>query len=318
MAYIQQGNRGGKVLIYEGFRYQLNKRTPGGKFHWRCWKKTCNKFLSTNAFNMDEPNVAIHVLGPTPDHNHPEDTELIATGAIKQQMVAAVQADPSKPIKRVYDEVVRGQDSDTEVPEFSNVRSRLQRKRASLLPPIPDEVDDVQVLGEWAQTWSGRRFLSAQSNDWGVLVFGTDSNFTKLERCHDVYIDGTFKSAPHPYMQFVTVHGKYMQRVVPLVMCLVTGKTVGQYRHILTHVKRQVRRVTGRRWRPLRVITDFESSLLLAIETELPNSTMSGCYLQFKRSLWRKVQELGLAGISSFLNFLNSKYLLIFIFAMLV
>ena len=150
--------------------------------------------------------------------------------------------------------------------------------RASLVTPIPDNVNEVLIEDEWAETWRGANFVCHQDNDWGVLMFGTDEHFAKLSRCQDVYIDGTFKSSPRPYKQFVTVHGKYLGRVVPLVMCLSTGKTVGQYRQILTHVKRKVQRVTGHRWRPQRVITDFESSLLLAIQTELPNSQSQGCY----------------------------------------
>lgn len=55
-----------------------------------------------------------------------------------------------------------------------------------------------------------------------------------------------------------------------------------------------MRELTGHRWRPERVITDFESALIAAVETELPNSRASGCYFHFTQSLWRKIQELGL------------------------
>jgi len=40
-----------------------------------------------------------------------------------------------------------------------------------------------------------------------------------------LYIDGTFKTAPHPYKQLVTVHGLYQGFVIPLTFCLLTGKT---------------------------------------------------------------------------------------------
>ena len=76
-----------------------------------------------------------------------------------------------------------------------------------------------------------------------------------------------------------------------------TGKTIGQYRQVFTHVKRKVRRIMGHHWRPRRIVSDFESSLLLAIQAELPNSRSSGCYFHFCQSLWRRVQELGLAGL---------------------
>lgn len=78
-------------------------------------------------------------------------------------------------------------------------------------------------------------------------------------------------------------------------MCLSTGKEVGQYREILAHVKDQVQQITGHRWRPDSVVTDFESSLLLAIETELPRTRKQGCYFHFCQALWRRIQRLGLA-----------------------
>lgn len=98
------------------------------------------------------------------------------------------------------------------------------------------------------------------------------------------FIDGTFKPFPRPYTstQFVTVHGLYLDRVFTLVMFLMSGKTVGQYRQVIQHLKQRVRHVSGHRWKPDITICDFEQGLILAIETELPNTLI-------------KIQEVGLA-----------------------
>jgi hypothetical protein len=230
------------------------------------------------------------------DHNHQPDTELVAEQDVAAAMVERIEDDPTKPIKRVYDEVIIDHDGDDDdLPEFSRVRSRLNRKRASMLPPIPGDVDDVDIMAEWAETWSGGRFLSYQDNQWGLLIFATDDNFRRLQRCQDIYIDGTFKTCPAPYGQFVTIHGLYHDRAIPFIMCLMEGRTVGHYRQLLQHVKRSVRRVSGHQLQPRRVICDFELALKNAIETELPRSRISGCYFHFCQSLWRKVQELGLS-----------------------
>jgi hypothetical protein len=61
-----------------------------------------------------------------------------------------------------------------------------------------------------------------------------------------------------------------------------SGKTVGQYRQVIQHLKQRVRHVSGHRWRPDITICDFEQGLILAIETELPTTMI-------------KIQELGLA-----------------------
>jgi hypothetical protein len=43
------------------------------------------------------------------------------------------------------------------------------------------------------------------------------------------------------------------------------------------------------------VISDYEQSLIAAVETELPNARISSCFFHFGQNLWRRVQSLGLA-----------------------
>jgi hypothetical protein len=52
---------------------------------------------------------------------------------------------------------------------------------------IPWEVDDVEIEGTWAKTWSGDYFLLHQDNDWGILLFATPENLEGLSRCTDVF-----------------------------------------------------------------------------------------------------------------------------------
>ena len=80
-------------------------------------------------------------------------------------------------------------------------------------------------------------------------------------------------------------------------VALLAGKLMGQYREVLAAIKkRELRRLTGYRWRPRRAIVDFEHGLMAAIQTELPQARVSGCYFHFCQSMWRKIQELGLSG----------------------
>ncbi len=61
MAYISTGLTRGKVLIFEGFRYQKNK-TKQDVIHWRCWRKMCSIFLTTDIFDIEDEGAAVHVL----------------------------------------------------------------------------------------------------------------------------------------------------------------------------------------------------------------------------------------------------------------
>jgi hypothetical protein len=184
---------------------------------------------------------------------------------------------------------------DRRYPEFSSVQSALKRKRLSLKPETPQTIDDVDIVGEWTTTSAGRPFLSHIDNEWGVCVFSTDKNYHRLLRCDTVFIDGTFNSCPPSYEQFVTIHGLYHGMVIPFVMALATGKRVGYYLQILQHVKVRIRYLMGHRFSPRMAICDFEQSLRIAFDTELPRTRFRNCYLHFCQSLWRRLQELGLA-----------------------
>lgn len=60
MAYITRGERGGRVLIHDGYKYQKN-RTRGEAIHWRCWREACRAPLQTNLFDVEAnaPNILI-------------------------------------------------------------------------------------------------------------------------------------------------------------------------------------------------------------------------------------------------------------------
>lgn len=95
--------------------------------------------------------------------------------------------------------------------------------------------------GEWAKTWKGKKFLTHLDNGVGVAVFTTKRFLKALQKADCLYFDGTFHTAPKPYLQLVTVHGKIGGFVVPLVFILSTGKDTVQYRSVFRHLKAEVR-----------------------------------------------------------------------------
>lgn len=216
-------------------------------------------------------------------------------------MHAAINSDPTKPVRRVYNEciVIDSSDDSEEVmeiiPQFSEVRSSLARKKRKYFPAIPRRVQDVIIHREWKKTWNGKEFLVHQDSGWGLLIFLSRVCAVKLQQCSDVYIDGTFKTCPLPYKQLVTLHGKYGDRVIPFAFCFLRSKETSLYREMIQQLKQHVARLSGNNFIPDRVICDFEISLISAIQAEFPNTTVRGCYFHFCQSLWRKVQQLGLA-----------------------
>ncbi len=137
--------------------------------------------------------------------------------------------------------------------------------------------------------------MSHLDNYWGITVFSTSRMLKTLQKSECIFIDGTFRTAPNPYVQFISIHGLYHDFVIPLAFCLSTGKATGQYRQLLQHLKRKIHQITGHAFRPKKTVMDFEQSLINAFETELPRTKIISCYFHYTQSLWRHIQDLGLA-----------------------
>ncbi len=163
------------------------------------------------------------------------------------------------------------------------------------MPPIPGAVGEGVVAGPWAQTWAEELFLLYAENDWGILVFATDDNLTQLQQCRKNYMDATFNSCPWPYRQCFTILGSRHGFVIPFVHVLMEQRTIGHYRQVFQALKVAIRWVTYHNWLPQLVVCDFGNALKTALETEFPQAWVSGCYFHFNQSLWKRIQELGLA-----------------------
>lgn len=228
-------------------------------------------------------------------HSHPSNRSVIKRGLVLKRVYQQVATDPTVPVRRVFDKVVNEDSSDSDVqPSWEGIRSRAKRVRKSFVPPIPRNINDVRVEDDWAQTWKRRRFLRHLDNNNGIAVFFTKKMITAMQKADTLFIDGTFRTTPAPYVQFVSVHGLYYGHVIPMAFCLLNGKTEQQYRIFLQVLKDETRAVTGRPLHPSQMVLDFEQATMQALKAELPTTLLSGCYFHYTKSLWRHVQHLGL------------------------
>jgi hypothetical protein len=148
-------------------------------------------------------------------------------------MKDAVREDPTVAIQRVYNKVARamnmGGDNRKHIPEFQSIRTSMTGTRLEHVPAVPHTVDDIIIEDTWRETWSGDNFFLHQDNDWCILVFSTDENLICLQRCQKVHMDDIFRTAPSPYRQYFSIHGKYRNRVIYLVNVLKTGQLYSIY-----------------------------------------------------------------------------------------
>ena len=83
------------------------------------------------------------------------------------------------------------------------------------MPPLPQTRDEIDLSGEWSLTNNDERFLLHQ--DENMIIFSTDKCLERLAQTETIFMDGTFKAAPHLFLQLCTIHGVYLENFVSLV-----------------------------------------------------------------------------------------------------
>jgi len=86
----------------------------------------------------------------------------------------------------------------------------------------------------------------------------------------------------------------YHGRVLPFAFAMLKSKEVALYREMYRKLKSKVLHFTRNRLHPRRIICHFEIAVISAAEAEFRQTSMDGCYFHFCKSMWRKVQDLGL------------------------
>ena len=66
----------------------------------------------------------------------------------------------------------------------------MDRRKRKFVPDIPHGIDDVEIRDEWAETWGN------------------------LRQSTKIYVNGTFRMAPHPYTRFFMIHAELNDRVL--------------------------------------------------------------------------------------------------------
>lgn len=149
-------------------------------------------------------NIPINIIRE-PQHGHPPEMGRINRQELRNEMRVRIRDDPTLPVRRVYPQglVRHGRNNQpqqvvNQFPRFEEIRGALGRTRAAVVPPIPATIANVNIPNEWSTTYNGENFVRHQNNARGILIIATDGDITLMGRCDTLFMDGTFKTAPHP------------------------------------------------------------------------------------------------------------------------
>ena len=126
---IIPGDRGGKVLLVDGYKYH-KQVTRNQTIPWQCARRRiCQVRIKTNTFDLQaaDPDIRLqhHRI---PQHDHGPDDDAVRRSEIRRRLADAAKEDPTRPLKRVFDDEMRvgGQGGGgREGTTFDSVRSTM-------------------------------------------------------------------------------------------------------------------------------------------------------------------------------------------------
>ena len=88
------------------------------------------------------------------------------------------------PMQQIFnDELMKDADQDIpDIPTFPSIKSSMYRQRRTMMPVLPQTLQDVDLQGPWSQTHDGKRFLLFSDGDANkMVVFSTEDQLRLLQ-----------------------------------------------------------------------------------------------------------------------------------------
>jgi len=136
----------------------------------------------------------------------------------------------------------------------------------------------------------------ATDDSGGFVVFTTKSNLVTLCNADVITMDGTFRVCPKFFHQLYTIHGYLNEHYIPLVHCLLSHKAMATYVRMLNTIQSNCAAI-NLCFSPQDAVVDFEISMLAAVQTVIPNTSVHCCRFHLGQAWWRHMNSIGLGQI---------------------
>ena len=231
-------------------------------------------------------------VAQTCQHSHvakPEGNDLLKTRAgIKQSA-----KDKAEKMQNIISANMAGLQENVlaRLPNLETIRRDVRRNRPNNRPAVPD-IYDIQfaIQKNYVVDFLGQQFLVYYNGRPDlILLFHTEEGLCFLSNSQDWFLGGTFKSSPVQFMQLHTVHCLTNHRNIVKSYALLPNKRRATYVEMLTEVQRLKHSAM-----PHSLTTDFESSMLSALNQIYPGIPQVRCLFHLAKSVFRCVQNIEL------------------------
>lgn len=179
--------------------------------------------------------------------------------------------------------------------DLDNIRKSVYRSRRSVLPVLPQSLEDLQEALESIviKTNKDEEFLLVNNTNLNVIIFSCQTNLQYLCSRPKIYVDGTFSYCPKFLTQLFTIHTVENGHYIPLVFILLPNKQSNTYFEAFKLLKSYCASI-NLRLEPKEIVSDFEKAIHVGVKKIWPDINIIGCRFHLTQSWYRKIQNVGL------------------------
>ncbi|CAF0949225.1 unnamed protein product [Brachionus calyciflorus] len=283
------------VSLFDGVKFKRVEQNKDGSFRWRCC--SCNSVSFTT---LDEKIIRlptkIHL--PACERKLPVQIECEREyEKLKNQAKIEDHFNFSDQYKQ-YLQSLQAKYDNREIAEFWPSEERAKntcyciRYNKKQVDPISSSylvVNEIQkTINVNNERQSFLRYDNNNQNGNRILIFFSDVGAEILEKTEEYHIDGTFKYAPKIFYQLLTIHCVVKNIVLACAFIFLEKKQADSYIEALE----QIRNLTFNKNLKL-ILTDFEYSLMVSINTVFKEVQIKGCWFHFCQAVKRRLFSFG-------------------------
>lgn len=175
------------------------------------------------------------------------------------------------------------------------LRRTIRRARRKNIPDEPKNLN-FSLPNKWKTTMGGEStdfLIYDNGNEHRILIFATNGGLSFLSSSNMWFMDGTFKCSSI-FAQLYIIRAEFEGNVRTCVYAFLPDKLENTYHEMLLNlVIASVRNATP--LKPERIIIDFELGVINVINRVFNDVQIQGCFFHLCQSVWRQIQQLGLA-----------------------
>lgn len=188
---------------------------------------------------------------------------------------------------------IKDNNANENFPKFNDIKTQLYIKLNNNMPSDIENLNEIDTNSIFLKTLKGDQFLIF--NDDSILIFQSDIQAKIFkDNINDVFIDGTFYSAPKALYQIIIIRNNVTEQKNYFTTCfaLCVNKSEETYKKLFIEVNKNLKRLyPDNDIEPKNIHIDFELALSNAIIGIWNNSKIRYCYFHYHQIIERKMKK---------------------------